>query len=69
MEYTIKSGSPEKQRISCVVVAVYASRKLSPSAKIMDKASNGMISNLIRRGELEGDLGHTLLLHSVENTL
>ncbi len=69
MEYTVKSGNPEKQRIGCVVIPVYASRKLSLSAKIMDKASNGYISNLIRRGEIEGDLGNTLLLHNVENTL
>ncbi len=69
MEYTVKSGNPEKQRIGCVVLPVYASRKLSPSAKIIDKASNGFISNLVRRGEIEGDLGNTLLLHNVENTL
>ena len=69
MEYTVKSGSPEKQRIGCVVVAVYAPRKLSTSAKILDKASGGLISNLVRRGELEGDIGQTLLLHNVENTL
>lgn len=69
MEYTVKSGSPEKQRIGCVVAAVYAPRKLSPSAKILDKASGGIISNLVRRGELEGDIGQTLLLHNVENTL
>ena len=69
MEYTVKSGSPEKQRIGCVVVAVYASRKLSPSAKLLDKASGGHISTLVRRGEMEGDLGSTLLLHNVENTL
>ena len=69
MEYTVKSGNPEKQRIGCVVVPVYSSRKLSPSAKIIDKASNGYISNLVRRGEIEGDLGNVLLLHNVENTL
>ena len=69
MEYTVKSGNPEKQRIGCVVIPVYASRKLSTSAKIIDKASNGFISNLIRRGEIEGDLGNTLLLHNIENTL
>jgi leucyl aminopeptidase len=69
MEYTVKSGSPEKQRIGCVVAAVYAPRKLSPSAKILDEASGGMISNLVRRGELEGDIGQTLLLHNVKNTL
>ena len=69
MEYTVKSGNPEKQRIGCVVIPVYASRKLSASAKIIDKASNGYISTLVRRGEIEGDLGNTLLLHNVENTL
>ncbi len=69
MEYTVKSGNPEKQRIACVVIPVYASRKLSLSAKIIDKASDGFISNLVRRGEIEGDLGNTLLLHNVENTL
>ena len=69
MEYSVKSGNPEKQRIGCVVIPVYASRKLSASAKIIDKASNGYISNLVRRGEIEGDLGNTLLLHNVENTL
>ena len=69
MEYTVKSGNPEKQRIGCVVIPIFASRKLSSSAKIIDKASNGYISNLVRRGEIEGDLGNTLLLHSVEHTL
>ena len=69
MEYTVKSGSPEKQRIGCVVAAVYAPRTLSAAAKTLDKACGGMISNLIRRGEMEGDLGGTLLLHNVENTL
>ena len=47
----------------------FASRKLSSSAKIIDKVSNGYISNLVRRGEIEGDIGNTLLLHNVENTL
>ena len=48
---------------------MYASRKLSASAKLLDKASGGYISTLVRRGEMEGDLGSTLLLHNVENTL
>ena len=69
MEYTVKSGSPEKQRISCVVAAVYAPRTLSPAAKTLDQASGGVISNLIRRSKIEGDIGNALLLHNVENTL
>ncbi|MCK5336675.1 MAG: leucyl aminopeptidase, partial [Gammaproteobacteria bacterium] len=69
MEFSVKSGSPEKQRMSCIVVGVFDSRKLSPSAQTLDDASEGLISNLIRRGELEGKLGQDLLLHNVPNTL
>jgi len=69
MEFSVKSGSPEKQRISCVAVGVFDSRKLSHSAQLLDEASNGYIANLIRRGECEGKLGQTLLLHNVPNTL
>ncbi|MDH5471667.1 MAG: leucyl aminopeptidase [Gammaproteobacteria bacterium] len=69
MEFSVKSGSPEKQRISCVAVGVFESRKLSHSAQLLDEASDGYIANLIRRGECEGKLGQTLLLHNVPNTL
>ncbi|HEY9052019.1 MAG TPA: leucyl aminopeptidase [Gammaproteobacteria bacterium] len=69
MEFSVKSGSPEKQRISCVAVGVFESRKMSHSAQLLDDASGGYISNLIRRGECEGKLGQTLLLHNVPNTL
>ncbi|MCW9013200.1 MAG: leucyl aminopeptidase [Gammaproteobacteria bacterium] len=69
MEFSVKSGSPEKQRISCVAAGVFESRKLSHSAQILDEASGGYIANLIRRGECEGKLGQTLLLHNVPNTL
>ncbi len=69
MEFSVKSGSPEKQRISCVAVGIFESRKLSHSAQILDEASDGYIANLIRRGECEGKEGQTLLLHNVPNTL
>src|SRR5512140_1016169 len=69
MEFTIKSGSPEKQRSACVVVGVFDNRKLSLSAELIDRASNGYISEIIRRGDMEGKLGSTLLLHNVRGTL
>jgi leucyl aminopeptidase len=69
MEFNIKSGSPEKQRTACVVVGVFETRKLSSSATLIDKISNGFISSLVRRGDMEGKIGQTLLLHNVENTL
>lgn len=69
MEFNVKSGSPEKQRTACVVVGVFEPRRLSPSAQKLDDATDGYISNLIRRGDLEGKPGQSLLLHNISNTL
>ena len=69
MEFTIKSGSPEKQRSACVVVGVFDNRKPSLSAELIDRASGGYVSEIIRRGDMEGKLGATLLLHNVRGTL
>jgi len=65
VEFSIKSGSPEKQRTACVAVGVYESRKLSLPAELLDKAAGGHISELLRRGDMEGKAGNTLLLHKV----
>lgn len=69
MDFIVKSGHPEKQRSACVVVGVSKTRRLSTAAALLDEASGGYISNILRRGDLDGDIGQTLFLHSVENTL
>ncbi|ATY89260.1 leucyl aminopeptidase [Pectobacterium atrosepticum] len=69
MEFSVKSGSPEKQRSACIVVGVFEPRRLSPIAEQLDKISDGYISALLRRGELEGKVGQSLLLHHVPNIL
>lgn len=65
MEFSIKSGSPEKQRTGCVVVGVFEGRKLSAAAQDIDAASRNYLSDVLRRGDLEGKVGATLLLHNV----
>lgn len=69
MEFSIKSGSPEKQRTACVVVGVFEPRKLSPAGELIDQISNHTLSDIIRRGDMEGKSGATLMLHNVPNTL
>jgi len=69
MEFNVKSGNPEKQRSACVVVGVFEPRRLSAAAEQLDAASDGYISNLVRRGDMEGKPGQTLMLYNVPNTL
>ena len=69
MEFSVKSGSPEKQRSACIVVGVFEPRRLTAVAEQLDEISEGYISNLLRRGDLEGKAGQMLLLHHVPNVL
>ncbi|MCX8086669.1 MAG: leucyl aminopeptidase [Rhodocyclaceae bacterium] len=65
MEFSIKSGSPEKQRTACVVVGVFETRKMSPACQRLDEAADGFLTELLRRGDMDGKAGSTLLLHKV----
>lgn len=69
MEFSVKSGTPIKQRTACVVVGIFEPRRLTPAAENLDKASGGYLSALLRRGDIEGKLDQTLLLHNVPKTL
>ncbi|MDZ7810569.1 MAG: M17 family peptidase N-terminal domain-containing protein [Arhodomonas sp.] len=65
MEYAVKSGIPEKQRSACVVVGVFESRRLSTAASRLDEASGGFLTQLLRRGDMDGRAGQTLMLTNV----
>lgn len=65
MEFHIKSRSPEKQRSACLVAGVHESRKLTPAAQAIDDASDSYLSNLLRKGDMDGKIGQSLLLHNV----
>ncbi|HEV2523869.1 MAG TPA: M17 family peptidase N-terminal domain-containing protein, partial [Gammaproteobacteria bacterium] len=69
MEFNVKTGHPEKQRTNCIVVGVFENRKLSTIAERLDTTAENFISNLLKKGDLEGTLGQTLLLHHVPNVL
>ena len=69
MDFSIKSGSPEKQRTACVIVGIFSTRRLSNPAKTIDIASKQHLSALIRRGDMDGDKGLHLLLHNVPGVM
>ncbi len=69
MEFIIKSGNPEKQRTACLIVGICEPRRLSTAARAIDKASSKHLSNLVRRGDMDGKLGQSLVLHNVPGLL
>jgi leucyl aminopeptidase len=69
VDFAIKVGTPEKQRGACVVVGIFESRKLTDSAKILDKITQGYIKNILALGDMDGKANTALLLHNVPDTL
>lgn len=69
MDFGIKVGTPEKQRGACVVVGIFESRKLTDSAKTLDKITQGYIKNILALGDMDGKVNTSLLLHNVPDTL
>ncbi|HET8706357.1 MAG TPA: M17 family peptidase N-terminal domain-containing protein, partial [Pseudomonadales bacterium] len=69
MEFAIRIGSPEKQRVGCLIVAVHERGELSAAAQLLDDASKGALRTVLERSDIEGKVGQTLLLHSLPGVL
>jgi leucyl aminopeptidase len=65
MEFSIKSGNPEKLAVDCVIVGVFEGGKLSEAAKNIDAASNKALTNVLKSGDFEGKLNASLVLHGL----
>ena len=65
MEFSINSGVPQTGRNGCLVVGVFEPRKLSGAAAGLDRTAKGYLAGVVRRGDMQGKLGATLLLHNV----
>jgi leucyl aminopeptidase len=65
MEFKIKTGDLAKQKTPCLILGVFEKRKLSGPAEAIDKASDGRLSELFKLGDLDGEVGRTLLLYGL----
>jgi leucyl aminopeptidase len=65
MEFKIKSGDLAKQKTPCLILGVFEKRELSEPARIIDEASGGHLSQILRKGDLTGEPGGTLMLYGV----
>jgi len=65
VEFSIKGGSPQTGASGCLIVGVYEPRKLSRAAADVDRAARGYLASVVRRGDMQGKPGTTLLLHGV----
>lgn len=62
MDIRVKITQPESLKAACIVVAIHEKRQLSASAKSIDAMCNKRISAIVKKGDFDGKMGHTLLL-------
>ncbi|MFV3414290.1 leucyl aminopeptidase [Pseudomonas nitroreducens] len=67
MEFLVKSVRPETLKTATLVIAVGEGRKLGATAQAVDEATGGAIAKLLKRGDLAGKVGQTLLLQDLPN--
>lgn len=65
MEYGTKSGNPAKTRTQCIVAGVYEDNHLSATAELLDKSSDGYITKILKRGDIQGKAGQSIVLHEL----
>ena len=65
MEFSTKAGTPDRIKSGCVVVGAYADRKLTPSASLIDIASEGALMAAAKRGDLPVKRGGVLMMPAV----
>jgi leucyl aminopeptidase len=66
MQFSINSDSPVRQRVDCLVVGAYTARHLSEQAQVIDKASNGQLSEWLKASPADGAVsGAALTLYGL----
>ncbi len=67
MQYIVKSGDITQQKSACTVVGIFSQSKLSASADALDRATQGAITEILKKGDMEGESGQSLMLYDLPN--
>ncbi|MCQ4259227.1 leucyl aminopeptidase [Stutzerimonas stutzeri] len=66
MEFVVKNTKAAVAKTATLVLAVSENQQLDAVAQSVDQASGGAISAVLKRGDLQGKPGQTLLLHNLQ---
>ncbi len=62
MRFETKTGHAAEQKTACLILPVYSSGALPVSTKSVNTATDGLIADLLKDGDIEGKIGNTLLV-------
>ncbi len=65
MDYSIESLPLETLQNDCIIVGIYENQQLTPSADVLDRHSNNLITSILQRGDMEGKHGDSVILNFI----
>jgi leucyl aminopeptidase len=66
MKFTLNTTPAAELETACLVVGIFEQTPLQGSAKLIDKASDGALQQLIESGDIDPFWKHTTMLHGLE---
>ena len=64
LKISIKHHTPDDLSSACLIVGIKEKRKLTDAAQMADKLCNNLISKVVKKGDMDGKTGSTLMLHT-----
>ena len=68
MDYSLSSLALNTVDSDCIIVGLYEDQSLSPSAQTINDSNQGIITQLIERGDIQGKTAETLLINNLPNS-
>jgi leucyl aminopeptidase len=68
MEYAIESAPLETLQCDCLIVGVYQDQQLSASASSVNNSTQGLINLILKRGDISGKNGETVLINAIPDS-
>ena len=65
MEFRIKTGEIAQLKTPCILIGIFEGRKLAGPSAVLDLATGGRLSELLKKGDMDGRLGGTLMLYDL----
>lgn len=65
MDFKIKTGDLATAKTPCIVLGVFEGRKLSEPTNTIDRTTGGRLSELLAKGDLDGQIGTTAMLYDL----
>lgn len=69
MDYSIETAPLKELQSECIIVGVYQNAQFCPSASLLNDSHQGLLSNIVSRGDISGKNGETVMCHLFDSAI